>query len=363
MAAIKEIAGFSIGIFVKVDTGYHRAGLTTATGELRALVARILSSVEPAGNGCLQGFYCHAGHSYSGDSEVHAMSLLMEEVRCLERAAHICEDISSKTGDQHTRRLILSVGATPTATSIQNISSSRTKSLGPHKEASELQACIERINNHYELEIHAGVYPILDLQQLATHASPSALSGPLSTADLGLTILVEVASLYPGRDSSEALVAAGSLALGREPCKSYSGWGIVSPWRTSLGTDESSSGWMIGRISQEHGMLTQSPDSEAQAELQVGQKLRIWPNHAWYVFRSPSFLMYQATRVCLSYREPWLHRHCFTAQSTSWKSCADSEIFNSVVGAGFGWYLVVDSSLPEDQRDKIVDVWVRWRGW
>ncbi len=31
-----------------------------------------------------------------------------------------------------------------------------------------------------------------------------------------------------------------------------------------------------------------------------------------------------------------------------------------VAGAGFGWYLVVDS---DQGGDEIVDVWVRWRGW
>jgi hypothetical protein len=41
----------------------------------------------------------------------------------------------------------------------------------------------------------------------------------------------------------------------------------------------------------------------------------------------------------------------------------DPLMSNSVAGAGFGWYLVVDSSLSGDRRDDIVDVWIRWRGW
>lgn len=40
---------------------------------------------------------------------------------------------------------------------------------------------------------------------------------------------------------------------------------------------------------------------------------------------------------------------------------ADLLVVYSVAGAGFGWYLVVDSSLPG--QDEVVDVWVRWRGW
>jgi D-serine deaminase-like pyridoxal phosphate-dependent protein len=33
-----------------------------------------------------------------------------------------------------------------------------------------------------------------------------------------------------------------------------------------------------------------------------------------------------------------------------------------IAGAGYGWYLVVDSE-REGNEDEIVDVWVRCRGW
>jgi hypothetical protein len=52
-------------------------------------------------------------------------------------------------------------------------------------------------------------------------------------SSVAITVLAEIASLYPPRGKSsspEALLTAGSLALGREPCKAYPGWGIVSPW-------------------------------------------------------------------------------------------------------------------------------------
>jgi D-serine deaminase-like pyridoxal phosphate-dependent protein len=71
-------------------------------------------------------------------------------------------------------------------------------------------------------------------------------------------------------------------------------------------------GWIIGRITQEHGILTQEK-GEGEA-LEVGQKVKIWPNHA------------------------------------------------CIAGAGYGWYLVVDSE-REGCEDQIVDVWVRCRGW
>jgi len=273
LAMITDIAGFQIGIFVKIDTGYHRAGLTTTSEQFKALIAHVLASVEPPGNGYLQGFYSHAGHSYSGDSKEIAMSLLMEELCCLEKAAQTYDDLCSRSEDARLRPLTLSVGATPTATSIQNITGENAHSTSSHQKTSELKSCIERIKKKYEVEIHAGVYPILDLQQLATHASPpasvgsaptadasrSASSQSASTADLGLTILAEVVSLYPRRESSEALVTAGSLALGREPCKSYSGWGRRQPlesafryWRQPLWMDRwphQSRAWRLDRRS------------------------------------------------------------------------------------------------------------------
>ncbi|KAL2044888.1 hypothetical protein N7G274_002663 [Stereocaulon virgatum] len=162
------------------------------------------------------------------------------------------------------------------------------------------------------------------MQQLATKASPSAhiedLTGQRSnksTADVELTVMAEVASVYGDRDSPEALIVAGSLALGREPCKSYSGWGLVSDWGMDSKIDgEGRSGWQVGRISQEHGILTVDSKFDGNPmNLTIGQRIRIWPNHA------------------------------------------------CVADAGFGWYLVVDSDLPDDRRDEIVDVWVRWRGW
>lgn len=346
----QEISGFKLGIYIKIDTGYHRAGVLATSSEFVAIVRRIFDDLEPAGSAELHGLYSHAGHSYGGDSRSAAISLLMEEIRGLEDAVRLVRETSGCGVSAHSRSFNLSVGATPTTSSIQNLFdelNGHDSTL--HEQSNRIKACIDRIQTKDRIELHAGVYPLLDLQQVATQASPSAAatnlstssgpspsnpaSCPLSTNDIGLTILVEVASLYPNRSPPEALIAAGSLALGREPCKSYPGWGIVTDWgfpskpSSSLSSSSADpgagrSGWQVGRISQEHGILTSMTHKEAEeggqaraGELVVGQKVRIWPNHA------------------------------------------------CVAGAGFGWYVVVDSSLPEHRRDEIVDVWVRWRGW
>ncbi len=330
----KDIAGFDCEIYIKIDTGYGRAGLTTDSPNFEKLLRSILGEAVPSGCGRLRGFYSHAGHSYDGSSAAAAMSLLVQEIEGLKLAADIVTTVDqAKTADTP---YILSVGATPTATSIQNLVTKRGRAEGPivDEQVTKLQTCIEETKRSHTIEIHAGVYAILDMQQVSTHASPSTkvdsrtdTQQQLSTADIALTVLAEVASIYDDRESSEALIAAGSLALGRELCKAYNGWGIVNDWGMALQTNNGRSGWQVGRISQEHGILTKessaghdsnvslvSPISSIQ-DLRAGQKIRIWPNHA------------------------------------------------CIAGAGFGWYIVVDSSLPDGRQDKIVDVWMRCRGW
>ena len=317
--AFKDMTGFPCKVFVKIDTGYHRAGVVVGTEQFNRLVIDILDE-ESRGTVELVGFYSHAGHSYGGDSAPGAMELLIVELEGLEKAAAIARDHAPTN-----QRYVLSVGATPTATSIENMLATSAQAESPMGgEIAKLKRVIERIKATHTIEIHAGVYPFLDMQQLATQASPSALpanpkhdTSSLSTADIALTIMAEVASVYENRESPEALIAAGSLALGHDPCKSYNGWGIVSDWGMPTDNFERRSGWQVGRISQEHGILTEDSQHESHelAKLEVGQKVRVWPNHA------------------------------------------------CVAGAGYGWYLVVDSSLPGERRDHVVDVWVRCRGW
>ncbi|KAI4230312.1 MAG: hypothetical protein L6R36_000123 [Xanthoria steineri] len=313
-----ETTGYPLIVFIKVDTGYHRAGVTPSSAEFLNLVTRILDGGKNM-NLEFGGLYSHAGHSYGGSSASQAMDLLIEEIESLRKASEMVKNLHPEIASQ---QFTLSVGATPTATSVQNLMELSDGPQAPGvKQSDALKDCIRQAKaNHDRVELHAGVYPFLDMQQLATQASPSASqpsTGPgLSFGDIAFTILTEVASLYSERDQPEALIAAGSFALGREPCKSYSGWGIVSNWGFDSTIPTGRSGWQVGRISQEHGILTYESSKHGDTPgLCVGQKVRIFPNHA------------------------------------------------CVAGAAFDYYVVVDSNLPEKRRDEILEVWVRCRGW
>lgn len=319
-------------VFLKIDVAYHRAGVVPGTPVYQALLAAVLAA-ERAGHCVLHGLYAHAGQSYYTRHDWAALAYLTEEFATLHRAARDVRALSPG------HALVLSVGATPTATALQHPDLSSTP---PPKDQADdgagatarvatlstLLATLRADPNPLALEVHAGVYPTLDLQQLATHARDAALLG---SADLGVSVLAEVASLYPGRGagggSDEALINAGSLALGREPCKEdapghYAAWGLVMPWGDPAleatrpapeGFPAVHGGWQVGRISQEHGVLTWAGGSEVAA-LRFGQRVRVWPNHA------------------------------------------------CIAGAGYGHYLVVDSR-RKGREDEVVDVWERWNGW
>ena len=78
LRSFRETAGFSCKIFMKIDTGYGRAGLTTASPEFQALVKSILEEVEPVGDGKLCGFYSHVRDSYFIHPENHEILCILQ---------------------------------------------------------------------------------------------------------------------------------------------------------------------------------------------------------------------------------------------------------------------------------------------
>lgn len=319
--------------YIKVNMGGKRAGVIPGSSDMKAVIEAALQA-HREGKAVLKGLYSHAGHSYGGDSRVAAMKMLGDELSALVEGAE--EVASSCAAGETCPQLTLSVGASPTALSIQNLlSAGQTSGVGENNAVeAQLQTAVGELSSLFEriraashtIEIHAGVYPTLDLQQLAAHSVSSSVQ---SWGSIAFTVLAEVISRYNGRGeggTDEYLIGAGGLALGRETCKAYPGMAMLTPWNRkaegALMPDcdvEHVEGWMVGRFAQEHGIVTwRKPESQtkhvAPDKLEIGQTVRLWPNHA-----------------------------CIT-------------------GSHFGWYFVVDSS-REGKEDEIVDVWLRTRGW
>ncbi len=303
MVSFKALAGFPALVFLKTDAGAHRAGIGPDSNEMVELVQQVCA-VEEQGDLTVLGFYSHNSLSYGGKSPDDAMDMLKVEI-------DVCTQASQHFKRNRQTPLLVSVGASPTALSIQNILPSAPASS---ISANALKDTLQLVKANLELEIHAGVYPMFDVQQVAA-SSRHFTTDPHD--NIAVSIIAEVCSLYPDRtDKPEALISAGCLALAREPCKDYPGWGVLSPWNMSKDyTARKGNRIIVSRISQEHGILAYENDGGLyrQLPLRYGQKVRIWPNHA-----------------------------CITL-------------------AMFDWYAIIDSE--KETPDKVVDIWERWRGW
>lgn len=311
--------------------GGRRAGVIVDNERFFQLVDAALLAHQD-GKIVLSGLYSHAGHSYGGDSRAAAIKMLGAELGALFNGANSIVKKATEKGIPNLPSLILSAGASPTAISVQNLLSSgedlSLENLPELKsEAELLSKLFASIRGQgHTVEIHAGVYPTLDLQQLAAHSVSSSVQ---SWKDIALTVIAEVHGTYPGRGANgtdEVLIGAGGLALGREFCKAYDGMAMLTPWGRS-GVEnptcevEDFEGWTVGRFSQEHGIVTWASGKGKQVaekpkpdDLRPGQLVRLWPNHA-----------------------------CITSSH-------------------FGWYFVVDED-RDGKEDEIIDIWVKARGW
>ncbi|KAG6911989.1 hypothetical protein DXG01_000237 [Tephrocybe rancida] len=263
--------------FVKIDGGQRRAGVSTKTPLFQKLLSALFTS--PAIS--VYGFYGHAGNSYASKSSSEASSFLSGEVEAINTAAEAGLAALSLSSDSavHQQPFVLSVGSTPTA----------------HAASAETRALLSQ-SLHGVLELHAGNYPMLDLQQHHT--------GLIDDGRIAQRVLATVVSYYPGRGDGEdeALIDAGALAFSKDTGPS-GGYGDV------IGK-----GWRVGRISQEHGILTKLPGETAPGEvLEVGSQVEIIGQHA-----------------CL-------------------------------IAAAYPWYYIVDKDVG--QGKKVVDIWVPWKGW
>ncbi|KAF2637815.1 alanine racemase [Massarina eburnea CBS 473.64] len=306
-------AGFAAGVYLKVDTGYHRAGLPPSQLNKSDLISESMG-LEQKGKAYFIGLYSHSSLSYNDSTQKQAMANLEGEIDgCLE-ALRLNAHLFPKE-----KEITVSVGASPQVTAIENlVSSDGTLS----DDAEHLRQTILRVMNgdpdgfRTKLELHAGVYSILDVQQLSTKSR--ARLGD-DEDEIAISVVAEVCSVYNKneREQPEALVAVGVLGLGREPCVSYKGWGIID--RNAYSPDSKPDRRLVvERISQEHCIVSWESDEGRRdglpIPLEVGQTVRIYPNHA-----------------------------CIT-------------------GALYGWYLVVDEEEGQNGT-RVVDVWVRAGGW
>ncbi|KAF9475980.1 hypothetical protein BDN70DRAFT_883004 [Pholiota conissans] len=229
-------------VFIKINGGQNRAGVIPGSSDFFGLLETSLKS--PAI--ILHGFYGHAGNAYGSTSLSEASEFLSKEVESVNDAAKSALELISSTYPNAvvSNPFVLSVGSTPTA----------------HAASAEARKALSKIL-HGVLELHAGNYPMLDLQQQHT--------GLIDHARIAQRVRATVISYYPSRGadgSDEAMVDAGAIAFSKDTGPS----GIFGE---VLGLP-----WTLSRISQEHGTLV---SKEKNVEpLKLGTVVDIVGQHA-----------------------------------------------------------------------------------
>ncbi len=220
--AFHAAQGTVFDVFLKVDCGYHRAGVDPNDPDSATLA--IALSRSPAVH--FQGLLTHAGHSYNAHDVEEIRRIAAEETSSLSRFRALIGL------DEITR----SIGSTPTTSVVDSFTDTD--------------------------EVRPGNYVFFDAFQ--------ATLGSCSMNDVAVSVLSTVVGSYPER--GEAIIDAGALALSKDVSPEHLdpdfGFGIVCdvalrPLSARLVS-----------LSQEHGKLKMS------APPPVGTHVRILPNHS-----------------------------------------------------------------------------------
>jgi len=230
LAAAARAAQVTLGVFLKVDSGLHRAGLHPFDPQLEALAARLAATSHLE----FRGLLTHAGQAY------HCRS--WEEVRQVARQEReVMVALAERLRGRGIEVREVSIGSTPTVVAAENLAGVS--------------------------EIRPGNYLFFDAFQAAL--------GSCTLADCAFTVLATVVGSYPQRRA--AVIDAGALALSKDegarqldPEPSY---GIPLPVDASGPLPH----LRLTSLTQEHGLVTVA---EGGATPSIGQRLRIVPNHS-----------------------------------------------------------------------------------
>jgi D-serine deaminase-like pyridoxal phosphate-dependent protein len=220
---VLEREEFPFHVWLKVDCGYHRAGLDPASPATLDLARRLAGSARLR----FDGVATHSGHAYHAAGRRRIAEVAEAERR-------VVADLRERLAAEGIR-VAGSVGSTPA------------------------MACVERLDG--VTETRPGNYIFYDAMQVALEAC--------SATDCGVTVLASVVSSQPG--AAHCVVDAGALALSKDaghpgPVAAM-GWIYDDYAAGTLRTDARLTG-----LSQEHGLLS--------APLPVGTRVRILPNHS-----------------------------------------------------------------------------------
>ncbi len=232
VAAAGRGAGLALHTWLKVDCGYHRAGVDPGAAASLELVRRLGDTKGVSFDGILT----HAGHSYHATTLEERKRIAAEERAVMLAFAARCEDAGLAIP-------AISIGSTPSMSAVESLDGIA--------------------------EVRPGNYVFYDWMQAA--------SGVCRPAAVAVSVLASVISHQPG--ASHAVVDAGALAMSKDlgPADRSRGLGPVLAGPAGGAVEERVS---LTSVSQEHGVIAGQSRGDLEGRFVVGEKLRIVPNHS-----------------------------------------------------------------------------------
>jgi D-serine deaminase-like pyridoxal phosphate-dependent protein len=226
LGAAQALAGSGLHVWLKVDCGYHRAGVDPASPYALA-VARELAREQGL---AFDGILSHSGHAYRTKNREEAAQVAEAERSVM---AEFAEQL--RTAGIAVREV--SVGSTPAMAAAAKLTG--------------------------VTEARPGNYVFYDRTMV--------LIGCCEPADVGVTVLATVVSHQPG--ASHFVVDAGALALSKDPGPAH-----VGP--QAMGAVRGAPELTVATLSQEHGLIRATSHAVLDGRFPVGAKLEIVPNHS-----------------------------------------------------------------------------------
>lgn len=226
LATARALAGSGLHVWLKVDCGYHRAGVDP--GSPHALdVARELGAERGI---TFDGILSHSGHAYRTTSRAEAAAVAEEERRVMAWFAELVRQAGVPVRG-------VSVGSTPAMAAAADLTGAT--------------------------EARPGNYVFYDRTMV--------LIGCCEQDAVGVTVLASVVSHQPG--AAHVVTNAGALALSKDPGPAH-----VGPH--AFGAVRGHPELTVASLSQEHGVVRAPSPAVIERRLRVGERMEIIPNHS-----------------------------------------------------------------------------------
>lgn len=219
-------------VFLKVDCGYHRAGVDPAREESVQLAANLAGSPHID----FRGLLTHAGHAYASRNVAEIREVARQEREVMVRFAERLRGEGLEVPE-------VSVGSTPTMSLAENL---------------------EGVT-----EARPGNYIFYDRFQVSV--------GSCRLSDAAFTVLATVVGQY--KEQNRLVIDAGGLALSKDPGPTHldedCGYGALFSADGSREYPE----LRLAELSQEHGKVVGKRPLDFEL-FPVGSRLRVVPNHS-----------------------------------------------------------------------------------